>query len=284
MATLDCVHRGNLFMSSNQDKQPATAHSAQGGLSSWARAEWYDGSINWNARIDREIPVLTEVFGPPGSGGLLDAGCGTGHQAIALAQRGYEVVGADLSEEMLAIAARHAADVAGVRFVPTSYSELAATVGEGFDGVYCLGNALAAAGSKAGVGEAIAQFAACIRPGGRLFLQILNFAPMRRETPCVRGPRVVTVEGIEYISVRHFHFDAEAASVTGVTIWHDDGWKQRATGGRLYPIERDELVARCEQAGLRVDDLWGNYQRTRFDMDKPGDLILVATRVGNRAG
>ncbi|MFQ5463472.1 MAG: class I SAM-dependent methyltransferase [Phycisphaerae bacterium] len=267
-------------MSSNENAYSTASDSAQDGLSSWARAEWYDGSINWNARIDREIPVLTDVFGAPGAGGLLDAGCGTGHQAIALARRGYKVVGADLSEEMLAIATRHADGVAGVRFIRAGYSELVTAAGTGFDGVYCLGNALAAAGSKAGVRDAIGQFAACLRPGGRLFVQILNFRPMRSEMPCVKGPRVVTVDGVEYVSVRHFHFDAEAATVTGITLWQDGGWKQRASSGRLYPIERDELVAMGEQAGMRIDDLWANYQRTRFDGDKPGDLILVATRVG----
>ena len=37
---------------------------------------------------------------------VLDAGCGTGRVAIELCKRGYEVVGADASESMLAIARR----------------------------------------------------------------------------------------------------------------------------------------------------------------------------------
>ena len=35
---------------------------------------------------------------------ILDLGCGTGAHAVRLAQRGYEVVGVDLSEGMLAAA------------------------------------------------------------------------------------------------------------------------------------------------------------------------------------
>ena len=61
-------------------------------------AEWYDRTINWAARLAREIPVLIEMFGPPGEGGLLDAGCGPGHQARELATRGYRVIAADLGE------------------------------------------------------------------------------------------------------------------------------------------------------------------------------------------
>jgi 2-polyprenyl-3-methyl-5-hydroxy-6-metoxy-1,4-benzoquinol methylase len=37
---------------------------------------------------------------------VLDAGCGTGRVAIELARRGYEVVGADVSESMLSTARR----------------------------------------------------------------------------------------------------------------------------------------------------------------------------------
>lgn len=245
----------------------------------FAWAEWYERTIDWAARLQREVPVLAGVFGPPGSGGLIDAGCGTGHQAAALAQRGYRVVGTDLSEAMLAVARRGAgANGLPVRFVRASYHELQSTVGDGFDGLYCLGNALAAAGSRAAVREAIAQFARCLRDGGRLFVQILNFPPMRADSPCVRGPRVSEVEGVKYVSVRQFHFSADTVLVTNITIYNDGGWKQQAHCGVLYPATLDELREWCEFAGLRIDEVWGGYDRQPFDAARSVDLILQATR------
>ncbi|MDO8630378.1 MAG: class I SAM-dependent methyltransferase, partial [Phycisphaerales bacterium] len=170
-------------------------------------ARWYDRSIDWSARLSREVPVLCEVFGQPAAGGVLDAGCGSGHQAAALAKRGYRVVGADASEFMLSVARQIASNEnANVRWVRAAYTELCQTVGAGFDGVYCLGNSLAAAGSREGVRAAVEQFGKCLRPGGRLFIQVLNFERMRKEIPCVQGPRVAHVEGREYVSVRQFHF------------------------------------------------------------------------------
>ncbi|MBI4719055.1 MAG: class I SAM-dependent methyltransferase [Planctomycetes bacterium] len=240
-------------------------------------ADWYERSINWSARLAREIPVLTEVLGPAGR--VLDAGCGTGHQASALAQRGYQVTGADASEEMLAVARRTAA-AAGTapRFACVPYGALHLRLGGDFDGVYCIGNALAAAGSRHAAAEALAQFAACLRRGGRLFVQILNFAAMRDQHPCVHGPRVSHVDGREYVSLRHFRFAGEIVEITHITLWNEGGWKKYAQAGRLCDIDLETLRGWCDADGLRVDALWGSYDREPLDLERSVDLILVATR------
>ena len=256
-------------------------------------AESYDRSINWSARVAREVPVLTDLFGPPGEGGILDAGCGTGHQACALASGGYRVVGADASEEMLEIGRRTAKEK-GVRveFVHSLYANLYDKAGGGFDGLYCIGNALAAAGSRDACAEALAQFAECLRPGGRLFIQVLNFPLMREEQPCVRGPRVSNVDGREYISVRQFHFAGDIVQVTSISVWNDrqagsgsqqagsagHGWKQHAHCGTLFPMTLDELRDWCAASGLTVESTFHSYAREPFDPKHSTDLILVARR------
>ena len=53
----------------------------------------------WADYIDR----MLKKHGCPGNR-LLDLGCGTGSISIPLAQKGYQVTGVDLSEEMLAVA------------------------------------------------------------------------------------------------------------------------------------------------------------------------------------
>lgn len=246
----------------------------------FTRADWYDRTINWSARLRREIPVLVDVMGPPGEGGVLDVGCGTGRHACALADRGYRVVGADLSEQMLHIA-EHTARAAAqqVAFVLTPYATLHEKVGGGFDGVYCLGNALAAAGTRRAVSEALAQFAQCLRPGGRLFIQIVNFPLMRLEEPCVRGPRVAKVDGVEYVSIRHFVFVDDSINVTNVTLWRDSAWRYRTHTGTLYPVCLDQLSAWCRSFDLRIDETWGGYSREAFDADRSTDLLIVATRL-----
>ncbi|MBU0719026.1 MAG: class I SAM-dependent methyltransferase [Planctomycetes bacterium] len=245
----------------------------------FSSAEWYDRSINWSARFGRELPVLTDVLGPPGKGGLIDAGCGTGRHVCALTERGYRVVGADLSADMLALARQRAkACAAEAEFVQVPFASMYEELGGGFDGVYCLANSLAAAGSSEGVSSALIQFSKCLRTGGRLFVQIRNFTAMLAEVPTIHGPRVSVADGIEYVSVRQFRAEDGAVIVTNITLWQDDGWHKRVSSGRLYPIELDELRSSCESASLRIDELWGSYAREPFDQQRSEDLLLVATR------
>jgi SAM-dependent methyltransferase len=59
----------------------------------------------------RECDLIEEVFRRHGNGqikSVLDLGCGTGNHALPLARRGYQVLGIDLSQEML----QHARDKA----------------------------------------------------------------------------------------------------------------------------------------------------------------------------
>jgi len=245
----------------------------------FASPDWYDRSVNWSARFGREIPVLTEVFGPPGSGGILDAGCGPGRQGSELAACGYDVTALDADAKMLELAARNA-DQRGVqlKLVHAPYAQMLETLPGGFDGVYCLANSLAAAREREACEQAVRNFAAVLRPGGRLFVQILNFRGMRNEVPCIRGPRVTRHEDIEYVSVRHFTFEAAHCRVTNVTLWKDDTWHHHSNAAVLYPIDMDELTDWCAAAGLRIDARNGSYAREEFDPERSVDLILVATR------
>ncbi len=261
-------------------------HAGASSRSMFDSPEWYDRGINWDARLRREVPVLCEVFGPPAAGGVLDAGCGVGRQVIALAEKGYTVIGADLSQSMIDYAHRLAAKW-GVRadFVLRAYADLPQHYANRMDGVFCIGNSLASAGSEHAAREAVASFAAVLRPGGRLFLQVLNFPLMRKDFPCVRGPRLAEVDGTEYVSARCFQFVDDASAgrngrvdVTNITFWKHGTWQQFAGGGSIYPMDPEELLGWCGEAGLTVLATHGAYDRSAFDPDASVDFIVIAER------
>ena len=75
----------------------------------------YDGFVDWYVEFrpelnETEVDVLDRYLGRA-AGKCLDLGCGTGVAIPALQQLGWEVVGVDVSEEMLARARPHGADL-----------------------------------------------------------------------------------------------------------------------------------------------------------------------------
>lgn len=71
-------------------------------------ADWYDSTFRSLAQEDGSAGLLARLLGPadPGNPICLDMGCGTGLHFAALAARGYQVVGLDLSADQLRIAPR----------------------------------------------------------------------------------------------------------------------------------------------------------------------------------
>ncbi|MDO3686233.1 bifunctional 2-polyprenyl-6-hydroxyphenol methylase/3-demethylubiquinol 3-O-methyltransferase UbiG [Micromonospora sp. C28ISP2-4] len=117
---------------------------------------------------------LLDALVPPGAR-VLDAGCGTGRVAAALAARGHDVVGVD-ADPALVEAAR--ADYPGPRFLVADLSELdlaAQGEAEPFDAAVLAGNVMVfvAPGTERDV---LARVAAHVRPDG---LVVVGFATDR---------------------------------------------------------------------------------------------------------
>ena len=110
--------------------------------------------------LDGEARRVDALLGGPSD--VLDAGCGTGRVAVALARRGHRVVGADLDPSMLAEAR---ADAPDLEWVEVDLAGL--DLGRAFDVVVAAGNLwpLLTPGTHHRV---VARLAAHLRPAGRL--------------------------------------------------------------------------------------------------------------------
>ena len=98
-----------------------------------ALAADYDRFVNWDGRLAHELPFLGQLFAQHDVHHILDAACGTGHHAIALARQGHKVMGVDLSAAMIQRARENAAAAgADAAFVVAGLGELAAQ-GKAFD-------------------------------------------------------------------------------------------------------------------------------------------------------
>ncbi|MFZ5916429.1 MAG: class I SAM-dependent methyltransferase [Chloroflexota bacterium] len=240
----------------------------------------YDRFVNWEARLAHELPFFERLFAEHGVRRVLDAACGTGHHTIALARRGYQTSGADLSAEMIAQARRNAATArVSLEFAAVGFGELAPTLGRDFDAALCLGNSLPHLLSAQAVAAALTDMAATLRPGGLLVVQNRNYDRVWQRRERFMPPTIHGRGDEEILFFRFMDFHAETMAFNMARFWRSgDGWDFRVDATELRPIFRDELEMALKTAGFQNITFYGDYAAAPFDAGHSGDLIAVAQR------
>jgi 2-polyprenyl-3-methyl-5-hydroxy-6-metoxy-1,4-benzoquinol methylase len=242
----------------------------------------YDRFVDWPARLAVELPFIEEQLRAGGARRVLDAACGTGMHAIALARSGYDVTGADLSAGMIARAQANAT-TAGVdaRFEAAGFGELAVCLGTDYDAVLCLGNSLPHLPMLEGLAAALTDFATCLRPGGLLLIQNRNFDAVLARRERWMGPQSHREGDAEWLFLRFYDFEQDGTLVFNVVTLRrvaDDEWSQQTQSTRLRPVQRNELMSALEAAGFDEIACWGDLRGTEFDPTTSGNLVVAARR------
>ncbi len=252
----------------------------------------YDRFIDWEARLAAEMPFIEGRLQEAGVRRVLDTACGTGMHAIALAQRGYEVVGADFSAGMIERARANAAQAASagadVRFEVAGFGALARTLAPTeeagtFDAVLCLGNSLPHLLTPAELTAALADFAACLRPGGLLLIQNRNFDAVLAQRERWMGPQSyqerVDGEEVEWLFLRFYDFEPDGALTFNlVTLKREKTgpWAQQVKSTRLRPLLQAELSSALRAAGFEHLTFRGDMQGAPFDPESSPNLIVIS--------
>lgn len=240
----------------------------------------YDRFVNWEQRLAREMPFLDKLLSEHGARRVLDVACGTGHHAIALAERGYDVVGTDISAGMVRRARQNAeAATAAVNFVQASFGELREVVGGPFDALLCLGNSLPSLLSQEALGAALVDMAQVLVPGGLIVIQDLNYDRIwsRRERFM---PLVTHRQGEEeWLFLRVLDFHEQTLTFNMIIFWkQSQKWEYDVRSTELRPIFKDELEKHLLHAGFAAKQSCGDYAAHPYERDTSGDLIVVAQR------
>ncbi len=144
---------------------------------------WYR---DWDAELEREGLNLRRFFRDQGVQTVLDASCGPGTQAIALARLGYTVTAADPSAGLLARARQNAADYGvldKISFVQSDFINLHRHVQGPFDAIITKGNSIPHLLRDDQIEEAMLIFHELLRPGGVLLIGMRDFEPLLEDRP-----------------------------------------------------------------------------------------------------
>jgi SAM-dependent methyltransferase len=147
----------------------------------------YAGKPPWD--IGRPQPVFVEAADRV-TGEFLDAGCGTGENALFFAHRGHPVLGIDYLDGPIQEARRKAKERGLVAVFHQMDALTLAMLDRRFDGV--IDSGLFHVFSDEDRARYVAGLAHVTRPGGRLFLLCFS-----NEEPGTQGPRRVSQEEIQ---------------------------------------------------------------------------------------
>jgi SAM-dependent methyltransferase len=229
---------------------------------------------------ERWLGLLEELAVGHGLTGraLLDVGCGTGSSFMPMLDRGYEVVGCDLSPEMVARArekvrihgARAQVLVADMRALP----ELGA-----FDLVTCLDEAMNYMHTPDQVRAALEGFARNLRPGG---IAIFDSNNLRAYRLWYAGTNAHDGEGTFFCIRGEASADLEPGAIASVWIEvfseRDDGlWERTRSRHVQRHHPRAEVERAIAEAGLELLAVRGLAPGTRLtpEADEEADTKTV---------
>ncbi|HEX6884628.1 MAG TPA: class I SAM-dependent methyltransferase [Planctomycetota bacterium] len=248
-----------------------------------AAAEWwatfFDGAAlaTWRLAHSREED-RAEARGIEGLLGLrpgaevLDAPCGDGRLALALAARGHHVVGLDASTECLALARDEARrlqlelglEQGDLRALPWH---------ERFDAALCAGNSFGLF-DDAGNAAFLRGVARALRPGGRLLLEypllaeLLDARPLGRDWQLF-GERLLLTEAQR---------DARTGRLevlhTFLDLARPGAREERAASYRVLALSELEALARA--SGLRVEARLGSLAGEPFGAEAEAFYLLAS--------
>jgi len=215
---------------------------------------WDNG--DWRAHVEAERTLLATTLGPANSRTILDASCGTGRQALALASLGWQVTAVDYTPAAIQIAQDRARQLdLRLSFQIADMRQLTTSVLGGFDWVLscmALDNLL----QDAEIQVVISKLWQILRPNGRCYIRLRDFDHLLavkpryelREERQVPSGRVLRLEDWIYESATHV--------VCIYVFLHEDQrksgyrWETTAYGYRRRALRKAELAGMLSTAGF----------------------------------
>lgn len=197
----------------------------------------------WTGRLE----ALAAAHGIPGRR-LLDVGCGTGKSFLPMLERGWEVVGCDVSPAMLEIAREKVGDkvrleVADARNLPV--------LGE-FGLVWALNDTLNYLLSSDELKAALEGMRANLTPGGVLLFDLNTLATFRSDFATEASRDGMTWTGQESA-------DVESGSICEARF-EVEGDLEATHVHRQRHFPEAEVLETIAAAGLTCLETWGDYE------------------------
>lgn len=253
------------------------------GIYDGRHAELYDlfyGAKPYAAEAGR-VHGLLQQFSRQPVHRVLDIACGTGSHAVALERLGYDVVGSDISDDMLAGAKAKAREThSKVRFEKQDMRTLDVAP-KPFDAVLCLFDAIGHVQTTAAIKQTFGAVHRHLEQGGLFVLEFWHAAAMAGRHKPQRLRRFATEEG-EILRLSNTTVDLASQCATVEHTIYDlrsDGTYGTAVErqvNRFFSLqEMSELLDGC---GFDVVKYYSGYSRDETLTSDTWHIVLIARR------
>lgn len=213
-----------------------------------ALAASYDrltNDVDYQAAVDFYYEILKQEDLAPRT--AVDLACGTGSVTVLLAKRGMQVIGVDMSEEMLTVASQKAEGIyPRPGFICQRLEKLHLL--RGVDMAVCALDSLDYITDPRGCAEAIRRVYKALNPGG-----IFIFDVNTPEKLCAMDGQMFLDEDDDVYCVWRGEFD-ESSNICayGMDLFQRRGslWERSFEEHREYAYSRDQLVGYLKAAGF----------------------------------
>ncbi len=206
---------------------------------------------------------------------ILDLGCGTGNHDFIFAQKGYDVTGVDLSEQMVAIATSRATDIPNVHFLCGNAQEI--QIGKEFDAVISLFHVMSYQTSNSALSSCLKNAYTHLKQDG-LFLFDFWYGPAvlvdpptirikRLENDKIRVVRLAEPKMLPNENVVEVHYEIWVEEIQTPKVSENHQLKMIHEVHPMRYLFLPELKFMLEQIGFHVlQDLeWMSYKGLSAD-------------------
>jgi SAM-dependent methyltransferase len=218
-------------------------------------ARWAESYDEWHAGMMDDDGAVAKLAELAGDGPLLEFGVGTGRLAVPLAEKGHDVVGVDISEDMLAQLTKKTDAVTTIVGDMTTVR-----VEREFAVAYIAFNSIFVLPSQDDQVRFFRNAAAHLAPGGRFVL----------ETMVVVGAKPGDQGSFRVARIENDRLTVVAGMIDPVTQFHTGMWAiLEPSGTRFYPISgrsvtHHEMDLMAQLAGLELEHRWADWKETPF--------------------
>ena len=243
---------------------PNQAQEEETWFSSWFDTPYYH--ILYKERNDTEAQLfmdnLTHYLNLPEKAKVLDLACGKGRHAIYLNQLGFDVIGADLSENSIAEANKNANETLHFKV-----HDMRESFEEKYDAIF---NLFTSFGYFENDDDNLTTLKAIKNSLSEYGFAVIDFMNVHQVIDTLVPEEVKTVDGIDF----HLKRYVADGHIFKEIDFEDKGHKYHFTE-KVKALTLADFEAMMEEAGIYLLDIFGDYKLKKFHKTESERLILI---------